>query len=62
MAGSRWPLAYVLLLRAQLARAAYRWLWRNRAFIRNRRRLIRERRSCSEAEISSWFFARALRL
>ena len=38
---------------------AYTWLWRNRSFIWQRRRLIASRRTCSPRDLNRWFFRRS---
>jgi len=54
-------LAWVLLAeRSSLP--AYRWLWRNRRELLDRRRLIQERRLVPAAEIDRWFFTPGLPL
>lgn len=47
-------LAYVLLLEPD-SRGVYRWLWRNRAAIRERRRRIQARRTVSTWQLDRWF-------
>jgi GT2 family glycosyltransferase len=47
-------LGYVLL-RERSSLGAYAWLWRHRAEIRRRRRLIQERRTVPPAAIDRWF-------
>lgn len=47
-------LGYVLL-RERSSLAAYGWLWRHRAEIRSRRRLLQKRRTRPAAELDRWF-------
>jgi GT2 family glycosyltransferase len=51
-----------VLLRERTSLEAYRWLWRHRSEIRERRRKIRERRACAQNEIDCWFFTDGLPL
>ena len=39
---------------------AYRWLWRHRREILERRRLLKGRRLCSSWELNRWFFRRGM--
>ena len=48
-------LGYVLL-RERSSLRAYAWLWRHRAEIRRRRRIIQERRTVPGAPLDRWFF------
>ena len=48
-------LGYVLL-RERSSLAAYAWLWRHRAEILRRRRIIQERRTVTAAALDRWFF------
>jgi GT2 family glycosyltransferase len=41
---------------------AYRWLWRHRNDIFRRRRLLRQRRTCTSWELNRWFIHRSLPL
>ena len=54
-------LGYVLTMeRSSLP--AYRWLWKNRRRILERRALLRRRRTCSSWELNRWFLRRGIPL